>query len=68
MMLCFKNKTDAVQFAKDLSQTFPDGSVWITTISPARFVVCYAPTVTNLSSEDTERLKASFFSQTQVNT
>ena len=68
MMLCFRNKTDAVEFAKDLSQSFPDGCVWITTITPARFVVCYAPTVTNLSLEDTERLKELYFLRTQVNT
>jgi hypothetical protein len=69
-MICsFQTRTEAVQFVDDLLKAFPNASASITTMSPEKFVVCFAPTVTDTSLVDTVREQAELnFLRSQVNT
>jgi len=67
-MVSFENKTDVVQFVDDLLTSFPSTFLSITTTPQGKFVVCFAPTVTNELLEDTEKTRASIFSKMQSST
>lgn len=64
----FDSLTEAVEFASELLQHSPNGSVSITTTLPGKFVVFSAPIATSLSLADTGNQTAKFFSETQPNT
>lgn len=69
-MICsFPNRTEAVQFVDDLLKAFPNASASITTMSPEKFVVSFAPIAIDTSLVDTARERAELnFLRTQVNT
>jgi hypothetical protein len=67
MISFFDNKADAVQFASDLKQTFPESSPLITTIKPERYAVSYAPRAIEELSDDCKEKQAQDFFSTQVN-
>lgn len=68
MIVYFDNETDAAGFADEVNRVFGQGSASTTIISRERYAVCYAPSATVSSSDDTDPLTASGFFKTQVNT
>lgn len=67
-MICyFDTKEEAAGFAEEVNRVFGPNSASITTTAREKYAVCYAPSATASSSDDTEPLTASGFFKTQAN-